>query len=368
MRVPRRHPTLAALALAGALAGAGCGEKIAIPEPEGVVGIKKYVANSDLELTDPRQLVVVQGGLFVVAADGLVKYDLEFGSGTAGPPSLGADLRALCAEHTGKWLFVWDQESRVVSWITRDSLVVGGSLGLESAQRVEAMAASPMGVEAVPGALTFVYLSDPGAGVVWRYAFDEFSGLIPYGLLARSSGSSVRDVRVPAGMVRDSEGFLFVCDRDTSRNWVIRFDPTPDEDDEDRRGRATLLPERVPCQPVPAAEDYVIGDAPACGETDWTGGVSVADGEFHAPRRRTASGGSSSPTRGMTGCRSSTGRAATTSSSATRTSRPPPSPSPWSTSGREPTPRTSCSARGCSWRCRTQTSCAVSIPVNTTSG
>ena len=36
-------------------------------------------------------------------------------------------------------------------------------------------------------------------------------------------------MNVPAGLATDAEDSLLVCDADTNRNWVIRFDSTPDE-------------------------------------------------------------------------------------------------------------------------------------------
>ena len=272
----------AALAVAGGLLLAGCGEKIAIPEPEGLFSVSQYIDYGAWADNDPRQLVAAQGAVFVVSADGLTKRDLEFGE--QGRVTTLADARAVCADHSGTWIFVWEQGARQVSWFRRDDLTPGGVAVLDSAVTVTAMATSPAGIDAVPGALTFLYLSDPGKGVVWRYAFDEYNGLTPHGLLARSDGDAARFVHVAAGLARDIADHLLVCDRDTLRNWVIRFDAVPVEDDADLRGRAALFLETALCAPVAAADEYVIGNAAGCGQTDWTGGTSTELGEFNAPR------------------------------------------------------------------------------------
>ncbi len=104
-----------------------------------------------------------------------------------------------------------------------------------------------------------------------------------HGLLTRSGSASVRSVHRAAGLARDGHGDLLVSDRDTLRNWVIRFDPTPVPQDPDLAGLAALFRDEAIC-PEPALDEYVIGNAPTCNQTDWTGGVSDADGEFNAPR------------------------------------------------------------------------------------
>ncbi|PID78692.1 hypothetical protein CSB20_13945, partial [bacterium DOLZORAL124_64_63] len=110
------------------------------------------------------------------------------------------------------------------------------------------------------------------------------------GILTRSGGASARFVHVPAGLANDREGHMVVSDADTLRNWVIRFDPTPDLSDvtpdpadvDPRRGLVTEF-RQIVCDPLPTAA-YVLGDAPECGESDWQGGPSDALGEMHKPQ------------------------------------------------------------------------------------
>ncbi|MFN2370377.1 MAG: hypothetical protein ABR506_04395 [Candidatus Krumholzibacteriia bacterium] len=268
---------LAALALAG-----GCGEKIAIPEAEGLFGFREYRVFQTLTEDDPRQLIQLQGAVFVLTADALVKRTtiLEETGRAAGL----ADPTALCSGPGDSLIFVWEQGTRTVSWFQRSDLQRAGSTVLAEPVRVVAMAASTRGAGTAAGAESFLYLSDPDAGVVRRYAFDYYGGLTPYGLLARSDGASVRYVLEPAGLATDPQEHLLVCDADTSRNWVIRFDPAPDETDEDLRGVAALFDPVPRCAPVPAANEYALGNAPPCPPDEWFPGPSDSTGFFRAPQ------------------------------------------------------------------------------------
>ncbi|MBM4131406.1 hypothetical protein FJ250_10345 [bacterium] len=82
---------------------------------------------------------------------------------------------------------------------------------------------------------------------------------------------------------------FLVCDTDPDRNWVIRFDATPDlsdttpavGDEDPLRGLAREF--EVTCEP-PAMTDYVIGYAAPCvSDTLWVGRPGSARGEFDRP-------------------------------------------------------------------------------------
>ncbi len=168
------------------------------------------------------------------------------------------------------------------------------STALPDVQSCAGMTTGPAGIGQVPGAITYLYLADPDSGVVHRYAYDPFGGLSTYGILCRSDGEGTRFAKVPAGLARDSADSLLVCDRDSLRNWVIRFNSDPDVTDlasdgpDPLRGRAALF-NGATCEP-PAAADYVLGDAAECGETGWQGGLSSGRGEFALPADVTVDG------------------------------------------------------------------------------
>jgi len=284
----------AALALLGALAG--CGEKIAVPEPTGLFSTDRYQLWDEYPADDPRQLITVQGNLFVLTADSLTKRSQNFGV-IAGVGGL-ADPRALCSDDADSLVFVWDQDLGRVTWYRTSTLTPPENLpsqaDLPAVQRCVAMATSRAGIEQVPGAATFLYLADPDSGVVHRYAYEPFTGLIAHGILCRSDGDGARFVHHPAGLARDAQDSLLVCDVDTLRNWVIRFDSVPDLTDTDPQGEDELrghaaLFDQATCVP-PAAADYVLGDAAACDEDDWQGGPSDAVGEFTRPTAVTIDG------------------------------------------------------------------------------
>lgn len=279
-------PALAALL--ALLQLAGCGEKIAIPEAEGLFSINDWSAAGVYDDPAARQLTQSQGALFVVSADSLLKRDQSYHR-VAGIAAGGlADATSLCAGPSGDVVFVWNQGSRSLGWYATTNLELLGSAALPEVQGVRAMVADTRGIEQVPGAIMFLYLADVDSGVVHRYAFDEFAGPTPYGILTLSAGEGARSVHEAAGMAVDSEGMILVCDTDTLRNWVIRFDGTPDTEDttpnpndqDPLRGRAVEF--EVTCLP-PAPTDFVLGDAAVCGQTEWTGGTSSESGEFNVP-------------------------------------------------------------------------------------
>jgi hypothetical protein len=265
----------------------GCGDKIAIPQPTGIFSLNQYVALDTFTTTGSAlQLTQGRGALFILTTDSLSKRDTRFGlieqvGGLAGPQSL-------CVDEQGDFVFVWENDAQRVSWFDAGSLDPVGSTILPDVQTAVAMATNPEGIDQVPGAKTYLYISDPLAGVIHRYAFDEAAGLSPFGILARDSGEGARFVLEAAGMATDSEDFLLVCDADTNRNWVLRFASTPDPSDtsldpdepDPMRGYAALF-DTATCDP-PAASDFVIGDAAECQESDWVGGPSSEEGEFHA--------------------------------------------------------------------------------------
>lgn len=279
--------TLITVAVAlGAIGLAGCGEKIAIPKAEGLFSNTGYLVDEVYEDAGARQIAQSRGSLFVVTADSLIKRDQGYRE-VGGVGGL-VDATALCVGPADEVLFVWDQGTHNLHWYAVADLAALGSVHLPAVQSVRALAADARGVDQVPGARTYLYLADPDSAVVHRYAFDDFNGPTPYGILTRAEGEGARSVHQAAGMVTDADGMLLVCDTDTLRNWVIRFDATPDLDyvtpatgDQDPlRGNAVAFVAN--CEP-PAAADIVLGDAAVCGQVDWVGGPSEVPGEFDRP-------------------------------------------------------------------------------------
>ncbi len=284
------------LLLVGSLIS-GCGEKIAIPQPKGLFSVRAYLSAGEFLVDDPRQLAVIQGGLFIIHGDSLSRRFQSFELTTGVPPVVGTgNLISLCGDADLGLVFVYDETTSRVLWYDTTDLTLLGSTDVPDVQTAVSLATCPTGIEQVPSAQTFLYLADPDSGVVHRYAFDEVDGLSPYGILTSSNGDGARFTHIPAGMARDTEDSLLVCDVDPNRNWVIRFfsepdltDTTPDQDDQDPwRGRAAQF-RTLPCEPQPAAS-FVLGDAPGCGESDWVGGVSDVLGEFALPQAAAVDG------------------------------------------------------------------------------
>jgi hypothetical protein len=278
---------LAVAAVVAVLLVAGCGTKIANPEPQGLFGVAAYYEDSTIVEDDARQILAVQGNLFVLSGTGLVKRDRLYNPIAAIEGF--ADARAFCADDAESLLFVWDQGLGRVTWYASRDLIPRNHADLPAVHTVTAMATCRAGIEQVPGGSTFLYLADPDSGVVFRYVYVPGAGLESYGILCRDDGEGARFVHVPGALARDRADSLLVCDRDPERNWVIRFVSVPDPADtsanpaleDPLRGRAALF-HAPTCNP-PAAADYVLGDAPGCDPTGWQGGPSNDTGAFDDP-------------------------------------------------------------------------------------
>ncbi|MCB1182597.1 hypothetical protein KDM41_04120 [bacterium] len=291
--------SLATAALLGAwiVCLGGCGEKIALPVPEGQFGIYDYLYKDEFAPAgEIRQLKYGIGGLYILEPGRLVRYNNDFEE-LQTYEGLG-DATAICFYDQKFLVFVWDGASSTLSWHNAASLELEGSVNLAEVTAVADMATNAAGLEQAPWAETFLYLSDPAAEVVHRYTFDELNGLLTFGYLTTNSGDGARFAHAPAGLLSDAEGRMLVCDQDSLRNWVIRFDATPDETDvtpdpnDQDPLRGLTYPFRDSGCINPPAGDFVLGSAPtACtGDGGWVGGPSSLAGEFDRPSALTRDG------------------------------------------------------------------------------
>ncbi len=249
---------------------AGCGEKIAIPEPVGQWSLAPYsYFGQYFDPDGPIQLTQSSGTLFVVSPTTLTKRNQDY-EVTARFDGLDGGA-AVCVDPVSGFVFLWQQGPGRISWHRSDDLSAEGFTDVAGVGRVVAMEANPSGVELFPGAVTFLYLSDPETGLIHRYAFDPFTGLSPYGILARSDGDGTRFVHTPAGLATDYQDSLLVLRRGRSR-CRCRFpafgvaDVGVGEEPDPLRGQVALF-DNPSCVPPPAS-DYVIGDAAGHGD-DW---------------------------------------------------------------------------------------------------
>ncbi|MCP4571519.1 MAG: hypothetical protein GY838_04140 [bacterium] len=278
----RRLALPAVLAGLVLVAAAGCGEKISIPEPSGLYSVSGYLLQGTYDLPNPRRVAVRSGVLYAIGGEGLSRRNLEFEE-RGGTVPLG-DPTALCLEDS--LVFVWDDDAERLHWYLARDLTPLGQAELPGNGRVTAMATSTAGIEQVPGAGTYLYMSVPDSGVIRRFAFHEYSGPEAHGILASSAGQGARFVHVAGGMAVDSDDSLLVCDADPDRNWVIRFNATPDVLDvatapgepDPLRGRAARF--RAPACEPPAADEYVLGNAQGCDDAPWVPGPSDFEGHF----------------------------------------------------------------------------------------
>lgn len=273
------------------LAVGGCGEKIAVPVAEGIPTSTTYIEAQPWQLTDPTDIAEWVGKLFVLEGTPgtLTKYNTQRVVDAA-----ATGLRmpvALAKEQTGDWLAV--AEAGVagvggprVSWFERGALGPQGEADLTG--RV-------LSIGGIAVADSFVFVSDPDSGVVHRFKRGEDRiSLTPQGLVADNHGStdSPNYVFAPRGLQLDTQGMLLICDADTTRNWVVRFDPTPPANNPSGRGTSVgFRPPTPGC--VQDLKALVLGRAPECGQSGFELGPSSELGEFHTPVRVTMDAGDS---------------------------------------------------------------------------
>ncbi len=275
-----------AVVVAGVLSG--CGEKIAIPQAEGLFSVTAYTQHGYFEGVGARQLTIANSALFVIGDDGRLtkrNHGLDVLDTVEGL----ADPTAVTHNEAEDMIFVWEAgESRLSAWASADFAPLGAVV-FDGFGDITNIATNTTGVEEfAPDAMTYVYLSDVENMVVHRVAWYGLDLAFPAGILCRDGGLSARSVHLPAAMVADSDGMMLVCDADTGRNWVNRFDPTPDptdvtadeEDIDPNRGIAVIFSSSL-CAP-PSVADHVLGNAPEC-TGDWEGGPSDLPGEFFSP-------------------------------------------------------------------------------------
>ena len=280
----------AALVVAAAFLVIGCGQKISVPQPAGLFSVAAYYPDSTYADDQPIGLTVASNSVFVLTATGtLTKRTIKYEE-IARVASLQQPT-AICRADYADRIIVWEQGAgRLKVLNSTDLAAVDSSQALAEVQGVIAMATCRTAIVTVAGANTFVYLADPDAGVIHRYAYSEGGTFESHGILARRDGNSARSVHEPAGMAVDAAGMLLVCDADTARNWVIRFDPTPDATDltpvwnggAPERGLA--IPFDVPTCNPPSLSEVTLGYAAECGQTDWQGRRGSANGEFDVPQ------------------------------------------------------------------------------------
>lgn len=262
--------------LAGLLAVAGCGDKIVLPVAQGIPTSSLYLEDRPWQLTDPTDVLEVGGRLVVTeGAPGTVtKYrtngDVQFAAEGLGLPVGLAEIDA------ANLILVGEANGPAVS--------VFEDLGLEFRDRVD-LSGLVKSLAALATDGSFVYISDPDSGVVHRFAWVGAGGgwMTPQGVVCndRGSAASPRFVREPRGLALDPDGMLLVCDADTTRNWVVRFDPQPPPGDPN--GLGTLAAFRTESCPTPPADTFVLGDAPGCQQTDFEPAPFREPGVLYAP-------------------------------------------------------------------------------------
>ncbi len=270
------------LLIAGwALLGLGaCGEKIAIPEAVGIPSSSTYLEKDGFDLTDPTDIVEAAGKLFITegAPGTIAKYNLR-GVLDQGPVEGLARPMAVCLDSLARIIVVGESGDGVTP--PRLSFFDQGDLSLRGSFDLDGLVKSIDGL-ACQG--DFLYISDPDSGAVFRYQWlDHQAGLLrPRGEVCNSRGSaeSPQFVQKPSGLAIDIDGMLLVCDADTLRNWVVRFDPRPAGADSTSLG--TIVPFVPTTCPTVDISANVLGKAPGCGEP-FVPGPSDEVGAFFAP-------------------------------------------------------------------------------------
>ncbi len=283
MKVKMALRAIAALGLLAAWALvplSGCGEKITIPQAVGIPSSSTYLNKGEFDLTDPTDIIEAAGKLFITEGGPgtIAKYNLS-GDLDKGPVTGLVHPRAVCLDSLARIIVVGESGDAAtpprLSFFDQGDLNWRGSFDLAGqVHRIEGLASHG----------DFLYIADPDSGAVFRYRWiDHEAGLLePRGEVCNSRGSveSPQFVQKPSGLAIDIEGMLLVCDRDTLRNWVVRFDPAPAGGDSTSLG--VIVPFFETSCPTVDISAHVLGKAPACGEP-FVPGPSDEVGAFFAP-------------------------------------------------------------------------------------
>ena len=279
-----------ALVLGGALSLSGCGEKIVVPEAEGIRTSSDYVEITPASLADELEgvsdVMNALDELFICERDRgrVVRITSDGRVNTFfGPPAEGLlEPVALAAAEEQRLIFVGEQNAGV------PSIAILSFLDLSLELRVDV---SVDGVQSISGLAVVgqhLLVSDPVGQRIHRYeiAGGQSLGITPMGEVATGdSGNkeSPQSVFEPTGLAVDLDGRMLVCDADTTRNWVLRFDVAPPDGDPEGPGRAVPFDQNVCADGNPSLDSFTLGIAPACGEQFFVGGPSTEAGGFHAP-------------------------------------------------------------------------------------
>lgn len=280
--------SIQACSLLAWVALAGCGEKILVPEAEGIPTSSDFVDITPASLADELQgvsdVMSALNELFVcerergrvvrITSDG--KVNTFFG-----PPAEGMlQPVALAADPVRRLIFVGEENDGAPQVAILSFLDLSVEIRVDVSAEVQSVAGL-----AVVG--DYLLLTDPVAQKLHRFTLASgqdvgltYSGTVSSG--ASGNKESPQAVFDPRGLAVDLEGRLLVADADTTRNWVLRYDPAP-QTLPDGPGRALTFDPVVCNDGNPSLDSFTLGVAPACGEQFFEGGPSSAPGGFNQP-------------------------------------------------------------------------------------
>lgn len=262
---------------------ASCGDKIAIPEAVGVPTASDFNEVAQFDLTDPSDALEAAGTLFVTEEEpGTITKLNGRGIVLQGPVTGLVSPRSVCIDPratTERNIIVGENgdagTAPRLSFYSQIDLTPAGSFDLSGM------------VKSIADVITrgdSLYIADPDSGAVLRFLWidHETGSLEARGEVCNSRGSaqSPQYPQLPAGLGFDADGYLLIADADTTRNWIIRFDPQPSG----TGNTGTYVPflPNVCGDGSTNLNASVIGKAPSCGEPfDPTPGEG--NGEFHSP-------------------------------------------------------------------------------------
>jgi hypothetical protein len=267
---------------------AACGEKITPPEAVGIPTSSLYLEQRPWQLSDPTDVLQAAGRIFITESEPgtLTKYTtaeavLAQATGLVGPEAMTILENTVVVVETGDG----DQVGPRLSFWSQADLSPATYFSDAAQADVNVVDLSDLvaSVAGVAADASYVYVSDPDSGVVHRLAWTAgvAGPLEPRGVVANDKGSieSPQYVFKPSGLALDAEGMLLICEADTLRNWVIRFDPAPTGGSS---GLGTAVPFQEADCPVQPIAAFVLGQAPGCGEI-FQPGPSSEPGGLYAP-------------------------------------------------------------------------------------
>jgi len=283
----------------------GCGQKIELPTSEGIPIDSDYFDVTPVALADEFESVSdieAFGGVFAVSDFAQGRVVVLYSDGRVNPsraPLTGLDRPvAMELEIERNLLLIAQGEP--------GDYVIGAYTPTFEFELEASLGDAVQSISDIASDGEFLYVGDPEARTIHRFAMSPAPGFGPLVLQGTAvapdpeqySEVSPQFVSRPGQITIDESGLMVVCDADSTRNWVLRYDPWPAGTEPESAGSSVIFgPSReelslgvgafggdVKCGDIFSLAASTLGLAPGCsGNQNFELRPSGDEGNFHTP-------------------------------------------------------------------------------------